>query len=69
MSNLYFIGKFSNQLQSKQPHHIILLDPEVATLREIEFFNASGRLNKSSSLKVTILTYQGSFNHVSNSHS
>ncbi|KAL7067259.1 ERCC4 domain-containing protein [Cryptosporidium serpentis] len=59
----FISGKFSNQLQSKQPHHIILLDPEVATLREIEFFNASGRLNKSSNLKVTILTYQGSFNH------
>ncbi|KAH8584219.1 RAD1 [Cryptosporidium sp. chipmunk genotype I] len=56
-------GKFWNILSLHSPHLIIMLDPDISLLREIELFTAISEKNIRLSIKVIMITIQNSFRH------
>lgn len=60
-----FLGKFWNTLSLYLPHLIIMLDPEISIIREIELFAAISEKSTKLSLQVIMITVQNSIRHVS----
>ncbi|KAF7459245.1 ERCC4/XP-G-type excision repair nuclease [Cryptosporidium felis] len=56
-------GKLWNTLLSHSPHLIIILDPEISILREIELFSAITITNKRLIPQVILITIQNSIKH------
>ncbi|KAJ1610324.1 RAD1 and NH2 terminal ERCC4-like helicase domain [Cryptosporidium canis] len=62
-SNANIQGKFWNAISSYSPHLIVMLDPEISIIREIELYAAIFGEKSKIALKVILLTIQNSIRH------